>query len=919
MRYLIILLLSGLSFAAAGQSYPLSGDVLNESGEPMLYSTVVLLNPADSTMESFGISNQQGHFEIKNIKKGDYLLQAAFLGYQTYYKNITIPFDGNNLGSIILSAKPVDVGEVEVVGDKIPMFIKKDTVEFNAGAFKTNPDDVAEDLLKKLPGIEVDRSGNIKAMGEDVNKVYVDGKEFFGNDPKVATRNVPADALDKVQVYDRRSEQAEFTGIDDGTRNKTINLQLKEDKKEALFGELMAGGGTDSRYQTGAKAYRFSDKIQFAAVGMLNNINQAGFSFNDYLNFNGGLGSIGGHSGGSMRIAITSDNSFPIDFGSPTSGVLTSGAGGANFSYSKTPDDRVFLSYLGNGSDKDLSQITTSRNYTGNSEFFQKETQDQSDKNAAHRFNFGWRNRIDSTGNIVLDGNFSLTNGKSNQTLFSQSLSSNQLVNELNNESQAKAEGSSGNVNGSYIRKINEGKTMFKIEANGSWSKNLNKNRFYNEARFFNPLLVESENQYQDNNTENLNYSGTLSMTQKIGRNLYLEPEIVVGNREETLNRTQGLLLANPVEIDSLTNDFNKKYFWLRPSVGLRRVTDKSTFAVTLQAENGSLGTSLSDEPENKRRFFYLTPTVSYDLEYKTGRRIALFYSSEITTPTSSQLLPVVNNMNSLSLIYGNPNLKPEYSQQVNAHWILFDQFSFTSFFASLSASITKDKINWSRTINENLGFVNRLVNVDRDEQARASFDFSTPIRPLGIKINLNVEESWNKGINFINDIENEYTTLGHRFSLGFDNRKKEKWDFNTGMAVSLSNSWYSVQESLNDQYFNLSWFGELRWTPNDKWNFETTADVTNYSARSFDSSVKIPLIGAQISRHFLKNNRASLTLRGFDLLDKNTIVNRFSELNYLREIRSNSIGRYVMLSFTYRLNKFGESPGGMDIQVRRR
>jgi hypothetical protein len=203
--------------------------------------------------------------------------------------------------------------------------------------------------------------------------------------------------------------------------------------------------------------------------------------------------------------------------------------------------------------------------------------------------------------------------------------------------------------------------------------------------------------------------------------------------------------------------------------------------------------------------------------------------------------------------------------------------------------------------------------------RASASFDFSTPIRPLGVKINLSAEETWNRGLNLINGTENEYTTFGNRLSFSVDNRKKEKWDINSGIAATLSNSWYSVQESLNDRYFDLSWFAEMRWTPNDKWNFEATADVTNYSARSFDESIKVPLLGAQISRHFLKNKRATLTLRGFDLLDKNTVVRRFSELNYLREIRSNSIGRYVMLSLTFRLNKFGGNPGGIDIQMKRR
>jgi hypothetical protein len=918
MRYCLILILSGISFLAAAQTYPLTGDVLNEKGEPMVYSTVVLLNPTDSTMAFFGIANQQGHFDIKNIKKGDYLLQTALLGYQTFSKQISIPFDGNSVGSIILKLKPVNLNEVKVVGENIPMWIKKDTVEFNAKAFKTNPDDVAEDLLKKLPGIEVDRSGNIKAMGEDVNKLYVDGKEFFGNDPKVATRNVPADALDKVQVYDRRSEQSEFTGIDDGSRNKTINLQLKEDKKNGLFGDLMAGGGTGEHYQSGAKAYRFTDKVQMAALGMLNNVNQMGFSFNDYLNFNGGIGSMGGH-GGSMRISITSDNSFPIDFGQPISGLMTSGAGGANFSYSSTPNDRIFISYLGNGSKNKIEQTTTSRNYTGNSSFLQEDNLNEINKNEAHRINFGWRNRIDSTGNLVLDGNLSLTYGDTNSNLFTNSQRNQLPVNELTSETSDKADGFSGNASGSYILKLNEGKTMLKTEASGAWAKNLNKTRFENLTRYFETNQNISVNQYQDNQSGNYNFSGEVSLTQKLSKNIYFEPEFRIGNTVESLERTQGLFDPLPVAIDSLSPDFEKRYFWMRPTLGFRRVTEKSTLALTLQAESGKLGTSLAGQPSADKNFFYFTPSVSYELEYSTGRRIVTYYSSEINTPTSSQLLPVVNNINSLSLLYGNPNLKPEYSHRFNAHWILYDQFSFTSFFVSLNTSYTKDKINWSRTITQNLGFINRLINVDHDWRASANFDFSTPIRSLGIKINLSGEENWNKGLNLINEIENEYTTLSHRISLSADNRKKDKWDINSGVTATLTNSWYSIQESLNDRYINVSWFAELRWTPSEKWNFEATADITNYSAKSFDKSIKIPLLGAQISHHFLKNNRATLTLRGFDLLDKNTIVNRFGELNYLREIRSNSIGRYVMLSFTYRLNKFGENSGGIDIKMKKR
>ena len=204
-----------------------------------------------------------------------------------------------------MKSTPVSLGEVVVEEDYIPLRFKTDTIEYNTAAFVTKPDAVVEDLLKKLPGLDVDRAGNIKAMGEDIKKVLVDGREFFGSDPKMATRNVPADALRKVQVYDKRSDESEFTGIDDGTRDKTLNLMLKEDKKNAVFGELLGGGSKDGHYQASGKVYKFSKKNQFAALGMMNNINQFGFSFKDYIDFSGGIQGIGGH-GGAVQIKIPS-------------------------------------------------------------------------------------------------------------------------------------------------------------------------------------------------------------------------------------------------------------------------------------------------------------------------------------------------------------------------------------------------------------------------------------------------------------------------------------------------------------------------------------------------------------------------------------------------------------------------------------
>src|SRR5664280_154813 len=307
----------------------------------------------------FAITGNNGQFEIRNIKKGDYLLQVSLITYRTIYRNLTFPSSsGENIGTIIMIPRPVGLSEVQVTGERIPVKIRKDTIEYDARAFKVKPDAVAEDLIKKLPGMEVDRARNIKAMGEDVKNVTVDGKEFFGNDPKVATRNLPADAINKVQLFNKKTDESRFTGIDDGERNQTLNLVLNEDKRKGIFGDVSAGGGTGRHADAGARIYKFSKKTQLAGLGMFNNINQFGFSLSDFISFSGGMSAL---SSGSGLTIHGDDSSFPVNFGQPVYGTGSNGAAGLNFSVSKSDDTRFFASYLGSGSSRELTDNSSSR------------------------------------------------------------------------------------------------------------------------------------------------------------------------------------------------------------------------------------------------------------------------------------------------------------------------------------------------------------------------------------------------------------------------------------------------------------------------------------------------------------------------------------------------------------------------------
>ena len=378
-RTLFILFFLVFSFYSYSQNI-LKGRVIDESGNPIELTTVVLLNPTDSTLKHFGVTNKDGYYQIKAVKNDSYLLQFSYVGMETSTDMITVD---RNSSSDLGDKKmiPSALEEVIVVAEIIPMQFKEDTLEYNTKAFTTRPGASVEELLKKLPGVEVDESGNIKAQGEDVTKVLVDGKEFFGNDPKIATKNLSAEALDKVQVFDKKSEEAEFSGIDDGIRDKTINLLLNEKHKNGFFGEIEAGYGSNDTYKADGKIYRFSKTVQSAFLGMSNNINEFGFT-------------------------QRGDNQY----GQGTKGLNTSYAGGLNLSYSNGKTNRYFLSYLKNSNKKDLLEITESENFVDGNIYYQDQEVDEMEKDKPNNIDFGLRHNFDKNNRLIIDGD--LTNAK---------------------------------------------------------------------------------------------------------------------------------------------------------------------------------------------------------------------------------------------------------------------------------------------------------------------------------------------------------------------------------------------------------------------------------------------------------------------------------------------------------------------------
>jgi len=879
------------------QGFEINGTVKDENDAPVGYAPVVLLHFNDSTLANFGITDEQGEFKIKGIKSGKYILMVSFIGMQTFRKLIYFPLEENGLISIVLKYNPVPLREVIVSSEYVPLKLRKDTIEFNAAAFSVKPDAVVEDLLKRMPGIEVDRAGNIRALGEDITQVLVNGREFFNNDYKIATRNLQADILKGVQVFDKKSDESEFTGIDDGLRYKTLNLLLKEDKNKTLFGELLIGTGADLRYQGSAKTYKFNSKNQVAALGMINNINQFGFSLKDNIGITGNNGP-GDHSQNDQS-GVTS--SFPVDFGKPVDGISVTGASGLNYSKLYNGNNRIFINLVTNSTDKKFQQVTSDRNYTEESLFDTYDTLSEKKLTRNLRLNFGIKDRIDSTNYLLINWTAAISSTNNTGISDLKALSEGSLCNENSGIRKLRLNNQNSTLDGTYLKLMNKGKTVLKLFSRAILFREPGNVDWENNSRYFNPESDIFNAQVQKNVLKSSLMEVKTSLIQKAGRRLYIEPGIEAGEKIYTLNRIQRDQSAEMLLIDTLSVDFRQYYRWLRPKMGMIYNGKNSQLTLNLKLEAANIMNSLNGDGLIKKMKLYFTPGVRWEYLYKTGRKIRLYYNADLIVPSLSQLLPITDVSNPVILRRGNRNLDPEMVNNLYLNWWVFDQFTFTTFITSLNATYTRDKINWNCSVTDGYGQFNYLINVPEDFQFTSSSFLSTPIKRLGLKLNLSFGETWSRGISIINGFNNISTSQTSMISVGLENRTKTIIDIRSGLNFRLTNAKYSVQKSLNNVYSNFSYYSELRYKPTETINFTVTADITNYNSRSFNSFISIPILGTEVSYFFLKGRRASLLLQGIDLLNKNKGIERISELNYLRERRSNMLGRVIMLSFKYR------------------
>jgi len=899
-----ILLLAGVLFAAglAGQAkYDIIGTVTGD-GENLISATVVLLSEKDSTMVSFGLTDTEGNFNIADIEAGGYLLQVTYLGFGQYSKQIQLQNADIDLGTISLSAADTKLDEIEIKAEHTPMMLNRDTLEYNAAAFQVQPNEMVEDLLRKLPGVEVESDGSIKAQGEDVQEVLVDGKKFFGNDVKTATRNLPADAVEKVQVFDKKSDAAEFSGVDDGERQKTINLELKEDRKSGAFGNVSGGYGTDERYRGSLSLNRFSTKTQLSMIGNFNNVNEQGFSTNDYVNFMSGMG------WGRGRSAIPRFNGL-------SNGFVTTNAGGINFNYDLSPKTEISISYFLNDIENTIGSTTVRENYADiENVFFTEESTEQANTNQNHRINFDIEQEIDSTQDLRIRGSYSINTGNARSTSLTQ-ISDNQKSLANSTDAEFISDGESKNLNlnatyrknfGSILKRTLTITGQYNDAVNESIGDLLSENLIFDE--FGMAALSDLIVQDQINDNDQNDYRLELSYVEPLGNEKFLEFKYRRQNyNNDVLSEFYDIVNEAQVLNTDISNAFIRDYYYDRYSTALYFNSDKSQLTLEAALQSSHLrGDVIYQDEIIETDVFRFLPRVSWRYDFQRGRNLRVNYNTSINEPSLQQLQPNPDNSNPFNIYIGNPELIPEYNHSLRLSYFNYDQFTFRSFYAFATVNYTRNDITNVTSFDENFIQTTTPVNVDYNLNLSTTQEYASPVNFLKTRISLRNRFGYTRSIIFINARESSLERINGNVRLSLENKNKKVFDWRLGGSYSYNINQYSDARTTNLGFSSQNVFADFRYNLKQSLSFEMGANINFYSEEQFGEAQTIPIVRASISKFVLKDQRGELKLSVFDLLNQNLGISRTENQNYIENSEIVSLARYFMLSFTYSFK-----PGG--------
>jgi hypothetical protein len=926
-QFIFINCLLLISYVGFAQNLTIQGTLKDSIANRALNAaTVSLVYANDSSLVSFSRTNEAGVFNFKNVAPGNYLVSVSYVGYVPKWVPVLIANEKTVEMGLIYMNDVNTMSTVTVTARRPPVVINGDSVEFNSENFKTAPNAVVEDLLKKMPGMEVDKSGGITVNGKTVTKVFVNGKEFFSGDPKMATKNLPADAVDKIQVYDRKSDQAMFTGIDDGSEETAINLKLKKDRNKSTFGKLSGGAGTPSVFDAQGNINVINNDEQFSAIGGANNTNRQNFSNRNIVNFSGGGGGRPG-AGGGVTVNFSGGSGETDANAQGIAETYSIGGNYSNFFNDKKTEFNANLSV--SDVTRNNNSFSKTQNLTpGNA--FNRESKSNSIAGNQQQ-NFG--STIDHKVSDNFSFRFTPSLGLQQTTNYSEDSTQTYLTNgNLLNSNTTIASSAYDAVNAAstlLLRKkfSKKGRTLSSTLSQSFNRSTSTGNQFTEQLSYINNKLTNDSILDQQNTRkgENSSYSANLIYTEPLGKksllefNTYLSKSIGSSSRRifDRNDATDTYDLLN----NRLTNEFNSEYTYSGGGMSYRSNQKKYNFSTGFSLQKAVLdGENISAKTKLSQSFQDILPNATFRYNFSQTKNLNIDYRTSTNQPSITQLQPVLDQSNINRQSIGNPDLKRSYVHNLNIRFFSSKILAGKNFFSTLNASTTNNSIVNYDSVLPNRTILSKPVNVNGAYRVNTSLNYGFAIKKLKSRLNFGLNAGLNNNISYANGLLNTIVTKSTGPSMSYTYIVDDVIDINLTARYSFSQTSNEVNPTLNTNFLTKVFGADMtNYLPfnivlNQSFNYA----INTGRAEGFNTA--IPIWNASFSKFFMKNKRAELKMSAFDLLNKNIGINRNVSQNQIVDRSYNVISQYFLLSFTYSLQKSGlgggARAGGMIIRM---
>lgn len=929
----IILTVAIIAFWGAGafaQTGNITGTLRDQSDSSLVSgATVELLLQKDSSLVKATVSDNKGKFTLADVVAGELIIRISTIGYQEYIDIFSLKEPAKDLGFISLSKRGKDLSTVTIISKAPPVVQKGDTSQYSANQYKVNPDATTEDLIKKMPGITVDKDGTVTAQGEQVKKITIDGKDFFGDDASAALKNLPSEVVDKIQVFDRLSDQAQLTGFDDGNSQKAINIVTKTAIKNGQFGRAYAGYGTDERYSAGGNVSFFNGDRRFSVVANFNNINQQNFGSQDLLGITSGAsanrGGPGGGRGG-RGMGMGGSESFSVG---QASGISRTNALGLNYSDKWGKKINVTGSYFFNNSTNNNAAVTNIETL-GAAKQFSFQDANSNTKNNNHRINLRLEYKIDSNNTLFIIPSINLQN---NKTVSLSSLRTTNAVGDSVNNSLAN---STNDRNGYNIRNNimyrhsfpKKGRTL-SLGFNTTFTKNDGESITDARYRFYDSLGVFTrdslQNQFADNNTDGYTLGGSIAYTEPIGKKGQLQIDYNPSFQKNKADQQTFLFDGSKYsKFDStLSNRFDNTVTTHNAGISYRLSPSKDEqFAVGVNVQHSKLESQriYPTATNVDQSFSNILPNAMWRKKLSAYSNIRVFYRAYTNFPTVTQLQDVVNLTNPLRVSSGNPELKQSFSHFLGGRYSYTNTKTSRSFFANIFMQTAGDYISNAIYVAKQDSVIQqgiilnkgsqltRPVNLDGYRNLRTFLTYSLPVKVLKTTVNLNAGFTYSKLpglVNYIPTVTHNYVYNG---GIVLASNISEYVDFNLSYNANFNDAKTTGGSVSSSNFVNQSIGGTLNLLNKKGWFVQNDISSQSYSGLSGGLDQRYTLWNAAIGKKFGKKKVAELKLSVFDLLKENQSINRTVTGTEITDSQSEVLQQYFMLTFTYNLKNFGKA-----------